>query len=255
MKKYMLILFPALLAANTCRETNYPDAGPNNELQNKLTHQQEEQGWILLFDGQTTKQWRGYNRTCLPTVWRVVDGKLHCVGADQREAEGLISGDIVFDKKFSDFELSLEWKISPGGNSGIFYLAQELPDFTIWQTAPEMQILDNQLHSDGQESKHRAGALYGLFGVRKDLPRPVGEWNHARIRVYRGKVEHWLNGRRVVRFNIWTNRWNELVANSKFPAYNPSWADVAREGYIGLQDHGHDVWFRNIKIRKLKPPA
>jgi adenosylhomocysteinase len=139
----------------------------------------------------------------------------------------------------------------PGGNSGIFYLAQESPDLTIWQTAPEMQVLDNTTHPDGREGLHSAGALYDMIGVEQDKVKPVGEWNQVKILVFKGLVEHWLNGEKVVSYHLWTPEWYEMVANSKFPKYNPNWAEVAQEGYIGLQDHGDDVWYKNIKLKKL----
>lgn len=209
------------------------------------------EGWIPLFDGKSSENWRGYDKDHFPGGWEVADGTLHCKGSGRGEAGAKEGGDIICTQKFSNFELSLEWKISEGGNSGIFYLAQENPGKAIWQSAPEMQVLDNLKHPDGRDEIHCAGALYDLIGVAKDKVKPVGEWNQARILVYKGLVEHWLNGKKVVEYHLWTPEWNAMVAKSKFPQYNPDWANVAQEGYIGLQDHGDDVWYRNIRIRKL----
>jgi hypothetical protein len=218
---------------------------------NALTEAEKEAGWILLFDGNQPGKWRGYNKEYFPNGWVVEDGMLRCIGTGRGEAGGLEGGDIIYDEKFQNFELSLEWKISPGGNSGIFYLAQESADKTIWQTAPEMQVLDNTTHPDGRDGLHSAGALYDMIGVAQDKVKPVGEWNQVKILVFKGLVEHWLNGELVVKYHLWTPEWYEMVANSKFPQYNPDWAEVAQEGYIGLQDHGDDVWYKNLRLRRL----
>ncbi len=217
---------------------------------NSLTKKEKEEGWKLLFDGETSEGWRGYNKDSFPAGWEIVDGTIHCHESGRGEAGGEKGGDIIYDEKFKNFELKLEWKISEGGNSGIFYLAEEVEGQPIWQSAPEMQILDNTEHPDGRDSIHSAGALYDMIGVGKDKVKPVGEWNKVKLLVYDGLVEHWLNGEKVVEYHLWTPEWEEMVANSKFPKYNEDWVNVAEEGYIGLQDHGNAVWFRNIKIKK-----
>jgi hypothetical protein len=214
----------------------------------------EDEGWITLFDGTSTEGWRGYNQATFPEKgWEVVDGTLHCIGSGMGEAGG--GGDIVYDKKFSNFDLKLEWKVSEGGNSGIFYLGQEGPEWdVIYKTAPEMQILDNERHPDAQAGKdgnRQAGSLYDLIPAVPQNTKPAGEWNTVEIKVYQGSVWHIQNGETVLEYHLWTPDWNALVAGSKFPALNPDWAKVATEGYIALQDHGNDVWFRNIKIKEL----
>jgi Domain of Unknown Function (DUF1080) len=217
---------------------------------NTLTDKEKAEGWVLLFDGKTATGWRGYNKPSMPdSGWVVENGTLRCVASGKGEAGGK-GGDIVFDKKFKNFELSVEWKISPGGNSGIFYLGQEIPGKAIWASACEYQVLDNDKHPDGRDSIHRAGSLYDLIGVAKDIVKPVGEWNLAKILVYQGTVEHSLNGKRLFQYHLWTPEWYAMVAKSKFPSYNPNWAKMAESGFIGLQDHGNDVWFRNIKIKE-----
>lgn len=235
--KYILPALIIVMSLSACKSTKKATSASDNS--------------ISLFDGKTPGLWRGYNKDHFPTGWEAVNGTLHCKGSGRGEAGSKEGGDIIYPEKFQNFELSLEWKISDGGNSGIFYLAQESPEKTIWQTAPEMQVLDNIKHPDGRDEIHCAGSLYDLIGVAKDIVKPVGEWNQAKILVYKGLVEHWLNGQKVVTYHLWTPDWNAMVAKSKFPTYNPNWADVAQEGYIGLQDHGDDVWFRNIKIKKL----
>ncbi len=218
---------------------------------NALTEAEVEKGWMLMFDGKTTEGWRGYNKSTFPdSGWVVEEGTLRCIGTGKGEAGGT-GGDIIYDKKFRNFELKLEWKISKGGNSGIFYLARELEEKPIWHTAPEMQVLDNDNHRDGLDTTHCAGALYDLIPVTRDIVKPLGEWNKAAIYCEKGLVEHWLNGKKILEYHLWTSDWNEMVGKSKFVTFNPDWANVAEEGYIGLQDHGDDVWYRNIKIREL----
>lgn len=211
--------------------------------------------WTFLFDGTTTQGWRNYNKATFPEQgWEIVDGTLHCIGSGRGEAGGG-GGDIIYDRKFSNFHLKLEWKISEGGNSGIFYLAQESPEFDfIWKAAPEMQVLDNEKHPDAQAGKdgnRQAGSLYDLIPAKPQNAKPAGEWNTAEIKVYKGSVWHIQNGETVLEYHLWTPEWNALVAGSKFPALNPNWANIAAEGFIGLQDHGDDVWYRNIQIREL----
>jgi hypothetical protein len=157
------------------------------------------------------------------------------------------------EKKEGNFELSLEWKVSEGGNSGIFYLAQEKPDQSIWKSAPEMQILDNAKHPDaklGVDGNRAAGSLYDLIPGKFEAVKPAGEWNKVKIMVYKGTVVHWMNGEYVLEYHLWTQDWNDMVAKSKFKDYK-DFVNTAEEGYIGLQDHGDDVWFRNIKIKEL----
>ncbi len=256
MKKIVLFLMLGLAivscqnAANKTVE-NKAAAQPEVVADNTLSAAEAEAGWMLMFDGTTPGKWRGYGKDYFPTGWKIENGMLQCIGSGRGEAGAHDGGDIIFDEKFQNFELTLEWKISEGGNSGILYLAQELPGKTIWQTAPEMQVLDNTKHPDGREGLHSAGALYDMIGVSADKVKAVGEWNQVKLLIYKGLVEHWLNGEKVVEYHLWTPEWNEMVAKSKFPQYNPDWANVAQEGFIGLQDHGDDVWYKNIKIRKL----
>ncbi len=219
---------------------------------NTLTQAEIDDGWKLLFDGETTNGWRGYDRDSFPQAgWVVADGALMCQGSGQGEAGGQ-GGDIIYDKKFKDFDLKLEWKISEGGNSGIFYLAEEVPGEEIWKNAPEMQILDNERHIDanmGKDGNRKAGSLYDLIPAVPQNAHPAGEWNQVEIIVYQGTVVHKMNGEQVLEYHLGTPDFEAIVAGSKFKDY-PEFAKY-REGYIGLQDHGNDVWFRNIKIKEL----
>ena len=204
-------------------------------------------GRTILFDGTSTEGWRGYNKGTFPSEgWIIEDGTL-------RHVAGAGGGDIIYDRKFSNFELSFEWKISDGGNSGVFILAQEIPEQAIYMSAPEFQILDNDKHPDaklGVNGNRTATSLYDMIPANPQNTKPAGEWNSAGIIVNNGKVSYMSNGETVVEFTIWTDEWYAMVANSKFKDW-PNFVNPAKEGYIGLQDHGDDVWFRNIKIKEL----
>jgi Domain of Unknown Function (DUF1080) len=195
--------------------------------------------WISLFDGKTTAGWRGYKKATIPSGWAVVDGALTRVGQ---------GGDIVTEREFGDFELELEWKVPEAGNSGIFYRATESTD-RIFENATEMQVLDNVKHPDNKTPLTLAGANYGLYPAPADAAKPVGEWNQVRIVARGAHVEHWLNGKKVVEYELWSADWKARVAKSKFAQW-PSYG-LARAGRIGLQDHGDRVAFRNIRIKPL----
>jgi hypothetical protein len=219
---------------------------------NTLTQSEIDDGWVLLFDGKSTDQWRSYGKETFPDQgWIIEDGTLKVQGSGKGEAGS--GGDIITVNKYRNFEFSVEWKVSEGGNSGIFYLAQEKPDQPIWKSAPEMQILDNDKHPDsrlGKDGNRKAGSLYDLIPGNPDVVKPAGNWNEVRVLVYNGTVVHWVNGEQVLEYHLWTDDWNNMVLNSKFKDYE-DFLNTAEEGYIGLQDHGDDVWFRNIKIKEL----
>jgi hypothetical protein len=227
------------------------------DMNNNLTEAEMKEGFKLLFDGKTFDGWRGYLKDSFPSGGWVIDsGALKCNGSGRGEAGSASGGDIIYAvQKYANFHLKLEWKISEGGNSGIFYLGQEDSKFdAIWKTAPEMQVLDNERHPDAQAGKdgnRKAGSLYDLIPAKPQNTKPAGQWNSVEIICYQGTVVHKQNGETVLEYHLWTPEWNELVKNSKFPGLNPDWANVPKEGVIALQDHGNDVWFRNIKIRPL----
>jgi hypothetical protein len=255
MKSTFLILFVfVFLASNCIAAPKKKEENQQKGAMNALTSQEKAQGWVLLFDGKTNEGWRGYNKTAFPAAWTVENGVLRLKGSGNGEAGAVDGGDIIYKEKFSNFDLKMEWKISEGGNSGIFILAKEVPGWEIYRTAPEMQVLDNDRHPDallGKDGNRKAGSLYDLIPAKPQNAKPAGEWNSVEIICYQGTVAYKQNGASVVEYHLWTPEWNELVKNSKFPALNPDWANVAKEGFIGLQDHGNDVYFRNIKIRKL----
>ena len=209
------------------------------EAMNTLTATERAAGWRLLFDGRSLDGWRGYNQPGVPDGWTVEQGTLTRVGP---------GGDIITIDLFTDFELALEWRVEEGGNSGVFYRAAEGEEW-IYHSAPEFQVLDDAHHVDGESPRTSAGANYGLHPVPRGVVRPAGEWNSARIVVQGSRVEHWLNGTKVVEYELGGDEWRALVADSKFAEW-PAYGQADR-GHIGLQDHGDRVWYRNIKIREL----
>jgi len=208
---------------------------------NTLTADERAAGWRLLFDGKTTAGWRGWKMDSMPSGWQVVDGTLKRVKP---------AADIITKEKFKNFELSLEWNIAKNGNSGIFYRASEdADDNAIYWSAPEMQVLDDVGHPDGQSRLTAAGADYGLYPSPAGVVKGPGQWNQVRLVVNGNHVEHWLNGVKVVQYELGSPDWEAKVKASKF-APHPRYGRNA-EGYIGLQEHEYPVTFRNIKIRVL----
>jgi cytochrome c len=212
----------------------------NEVSHNVLTDEEKQAGWRLLFDGQSTKGWRTYGKASINNQWRAMNGELTLTKGG--------GGDIITVEQFENFDLQFEWKISPNGNSGALYMAQE-SDGPIWHSAPEMQILDDDGHPDGRIPSHRAGANYDLQVPKYTVTKPVGEFNTARILSQNGHIEHWLNGRKIAEYEHGSAEWRALVKASKF-ANLPDYARV-RRGHIGFQDHGDRVWLRNIKIKPL----
>jgi hypothetical protein len=214
-------------------------AGDTTMNPNSLTAGERAAGWRLLFDGATTAGWRGYRQEAMPAGWQVVAGALTRVAQ---------AGDIITTDQFGDFELTLEWMVAPAGNSGIFYRVSEDEQYP-WQTGPEMQVLDDERHADGQSPLTSAGSLFALYPVPRGVVRPAGQWNAARVLVRGSHVEHWLNGTRVVDAELGSADWRARLGASKFASL-PRYGRNAR-GHIGLQDHGDRVAFRAIKIREL----
>jgi len=214
---------------------------------NTLTNGERQAGWRLLFDGKTTKGWRGYNMKKMPPGWQVKSGALVRVSGGKGGKGAGGGDDIITTERFANFELKLEWKVAPGGNSGILYRVVEGARAT-WHVAPEMQVLDNTPHPNRKTSQ-LAGALYDLYPPAKDVTRPAGQWNQARIVANGNHVEHWLNGVKLLEYELDSRDWKERVAGSKFRSL-PKFAK-ARRGHICLQDHTKRLEYRNIKIREL----
>ncbi|MEY3053190.1 MAG: hypothetical protein RLY31_2975 [Bacteroidota bacterium] len=220
---------------------------------NTLTEREKALGWELLFDGRSLAGWHAYGKNGIGKDWVVQDEAIH-LDVSARNKEGWQSedgGDIVTEGSFANYELRLEWKIAPCGNSGIIYNVTEDADKYAygWQTGPEMQVLDNTCHPDAMIEKHRAGDLYDLIACGYETVRPAGQWNQVRLVNRNGQVEHWLNGRKLVEVDMTGSVWRDLVAGSKFKDM-PDFGK-ATAGKLMLQDHGDKVWFRNIKLRKF----
>jgi hypothetical protein len=232
---------PAITAASAALATTASAAQPGAAADNTLTAAEKAAGWKLLFDGKSLTGWHAYQKKDVTTGWTVANGEITWT------AEG---GDLVTNDQYADFELSIDWKIAPKGNSGIFYRGLETEE-RIYYTAPEYQVLDNDGHPDAKNGPDRfAGANYDLIAPSKNVCHPAGQWNSTRILVRGAHVEHWLNGEKVVEYELWTPEWKTLVANNKFKAW-PSYG-MAKTGHIALQDHGNTVAFKNIKLRLLK---
>jgi len=207
-----------------------------------LTAAEKADGWKLMFDGKTLNGWRGYKSEALPAGWRVDNGIL------TRAAGSGEGGDLMTVNQYGDFEMRFEWKISENGNSGVIYHIGTTEPYP-WHTGPEYQILHNQGHSDGKSPLTQAGSNFAVNAISKDTTRPVGEWNEGRIVAKGNHVEHWLNGVKVVEYEVGSADWKAHVQASKFGKIPPY--GTVKRGYIALQDHGNVVSFRNLKIKTL----
>lgn len=208
-----------------------------------LTDAEKSEGWQLLFDGKTKTGWHSYNKKGNLDDWKVENGALVLNSTKKDD-------DIVTDEEYENFHLMLDWNISEGGNSGIIFDVKESPEFDrTYKTGPEMQVLDNERHSDAKIPKHRAGDLYDLISSSSEPVKPAGQWNTAEVIKNKDSLTLRLNGVTVVQTKMWDDKWNKMVAGSKFHEWKSF--GKAKKGRIALQDHGDKVSYRNIKLRKL----
>ena len=232
---YLIILIFAA-SAISCTTNN------KNEL-NTISKKEKSEGWELLFDGKTMDNWKTFNGGEV-TGWKIIEGEMHNsgVGSDH-------GGDIVTKKQYENFELSLEWKIAPESNSGIFFHVQEGIVDAIYETGPEYQLLDDKGWPTKLEDHQYSGANYAMHVPQNAEVVPLDQWNTSKIVINNPHVEHWLNGNKVVEYDLWSDKWNALKNTGKWkdmPHYGAS-----KKGHIGIQDHGGLTMFRNIKIREL----
>jgi hypothetical protein len=206
---------------------------------NALTAAEKADGWKLLFDGTSLNGWRAFKSTTPPAGWKAINGEL------VREGSG---GDLMTVDQFGDFELRLEWKVARNGNSGIMFRVTDQAELT-YETGPEFQILDNGGHKDGKQPLTSAGANYAMHAPVRDVTKPVGEWNEVRLIVRGAHVEHWMNGVKLLEYELWSEDWDKRMKASKF-AKMPNYGR-AKRGHLVLQDHGDPVWYRNVKVKPL----
>lgn len=235
-------------------------------------YEKDSDGYYIIFDGKSMEGWRGYGKNTIPSKWSIDSSAIKFSGAGKGEAQESDGGDIIFAHKFKNFILELEWKVSKGGNSGIFYLAQEVQAKDpktgemrlepIYISAPEYQILDNENHVDagmGEDGNRQSASLYDMIPAKPQNANPYEQWNKAKILVSKGTIVHGQNEKNVLEYHLWTPQWTDMLQKSKFS--EEKWplafellnncGGENHEGYIGLQDHGDDVWYRNIRVKIL----
>ena len=247
MKKISLVLFIAVVisACNSSdrRAANYQDSIPATEIKTGE--------WVSLLSDTSMAAWHTYGKGQVGAAWKLKNGELHLDASKKADWQSAGGGDIVTNDEYENFDLKVEWKISRAGNSGImFYVHEDTTKYQYaWQTGPETQIADNKENEDGKLIKHRAGDLYDLMSIDKEIVNPAGKWNKTEVICNKGKLTILVNHEVVLQTMMWDANWNKLVAGSKFKEW-PGFGTF-KKGRIALQDHGADVWFKNIEIKRL----
>lgn len=247
MKRYWLLTAIVGLFVSGCQQRNTETGASYNT----LTEEEKTAGWELLFDGATLSGWKRYNRDSIGPLWKVQDGMIVCNGSGLGEGSGDHGGSLMTTRTFGNFELTVDWKVEPGGNSGILYHVVEDTAYAHdYETGPECQVLDDAGWKGELKESQKAGSNYDMFEASpgKKL-NPAGEWNTCKIVYNQGHVEHWLNGEKVVEFDEGSAEYQTRYQQSKWVDY-PAW-NLSKIGAISLQDHGANVYFRNIKVRML----
>jgi Domain of Unknown Function (DUF1080) len=244
----LVISLGLLMSCNNAEKTSTEGTANVDTTMNK---KDSTGGWVSLFDGKTTAGWHSYGKDKAGEGWKIDGDALYLDTSKKAGYQTNGGGDLVSDAEYGNFDLKLEWKIAPKGNSGIiFYSHEDTSKYKeTWVTGPEMQIVDNEGHPDGKLIKHKAGDLYDLISSSKESAKPVGEWNEVEIMSKDGKLDLSLNGTNVVSTTLWDDNWKKLIAGSKFKSM-PDFGTF-KKGRIVLQDHGNMVSFRNIKIKEL----
>ncbi len=233
---------------------------------------QDKDGYYVIFDGTSLNGWRGYMKENVPERWSIEDGCLKFAGTGTGEGQTREGGDIIFAHKFKNFRLEFDWMVEKGSNSGVFYLAQEVTTKDkdgntevqpIYISSPEYQILDNANHPDallGKDGNRQSASLYDMIPAKPQNFTGYGKWQTGAIMVYKGTVVHYQNGENVLEYHLWTQQWTDMLKNSKFsPEKWPLAFELLNncggenhEGYIGFQDHGDNVWYRNIRVKVME---
>ena len=251
MYKISFLLFASIL----CVSNSFSQVKNMNASGNTLTPKEKNEGWKLLFDGKSTNGWHTYGMPYAGKAWTVKDGAFYLNAENRKSLGDKEGGDLVTNEEYENFDLKLDWKIGPKGNSGIiFYIHEDTAKYpATYETGMEMQVLDNGTpirkgNDDARPYSHRAGDLYDLL-ASKEAVNPQGEWNHIEIKSVNGKLDFYMNGVHSLSATLWNDNWKKMIAISKFK----QWADFGtfRKGKISLQDHGEDVWFKNIRIKRL----
>ena len=247
MYKLVSLVFVSFIIVISC--TSSKNAPADNVA--ALSQQEKADGWQVLFDGKDLSQWHNYGKQTIGKEWKIENGVLHLDAAEKDRA----GGDLVTNKEYKNFDLKMDWKISDKGNSGVLFYVHEDPAKykDTYNSGPEMQILDNGTptrpgHPDGRLYTHRAGDLYDLL-ASKEVEKPLGQWNAIEIKCVNGKLDFYMNGVHTLSTTMWNDDWKKMVALSKFKQW-PGFGTY-QTGKIALQNHGDDVWFRNIRIKEL----
>jgi hypothetical protein len=240
-----LLLITGIASCNNAADSDTTKKDSNNVATESSTPAEAQA--VSLFDGKSLAGWHGFNKTGEVKNWAIEDGAMVCLGA-AKDAHG---GDVVSDKEYENFELSWDWKISKGGNSGVMYHVVEGAKYEApYETGPEYQVIDDINFPAKLEESQKAGADYAMYAANdKKKLKPIGEWNSSKIVFNKGHVEHWLNGEKVVEFTAWDDAWKKKVADGKWKDY-PDYGK-AKTGKIALQDHGNKAYFKNIMIKEL----
>lgn len=252
--KYNILSVCILICAagTSCQPQKTSTTGNTSQTVNTLSSMEKRNGWILLFDGKSSDGWRGAYKDEFPAQgWKIEGGELVVIKSDGRESRN--GGDIITKDKYGNYELTLEAKLTPGANSGVkYFVTERLPKSPGSAIGLEFQILDDDLHPDakmGKNGNRTIGSLYDLITAKGKKAKPIGEWNQVRIISKNNHIEHWLNGSKVVEYDRGSPTFRALVAESKYKNYDGFGEAV--EGHLLLQEHGDEVHYRNIKLRKL----
>lgn len=234
---FAITAFTLSMGLYSCSNNSGSTESANSETTQSTSNSEEND----FKDITSRENWKNYNADSLSSNWVNEDSMLVLTPG---------GGDIITKNEYKNFELELDWRVSEGGNSGLFFNVVEADTLKeVYHSGPEYQLLDNERHPDAKIRKHRSGDNYDVQQSTVETVKPAGEWNHTRLVVNEGHVEHYLNGEKVVEYDLWTPAWEDSVAKSKFvefPAYGK-----AESGHIALQDHGDQIWFKNIRIREL----